>query len=56
MELMEDLDPEHARTMLAEIYNLFTEGFDTVDLKKAKALLEELAKIALKVYAKQFCK
>jgi len=33
---------EEARTMLAEIYNWFTEGFDTVDLKDAKALLEEL--------------
>ena len=29
--------------MLAEIYNWFTEGFDTADLKDAKALLEELA-------------
>jgi len=28
--------------MLVEIYNWFTEGFDTVDLKEAKALLEEL--------------
>ena len=28
--------------MLAEIYGWFTEGFDTVDLKEAKALLEEL--------------
>ena len=27
--------------MLAEIYNWFTEGFDTVDLKEAKALLKE---------------
>ncbi len=32
-----------AREMLANIYNWFTEGFDTVDLKEAKALLEELA-------------
>ena len=32
-----------ARTMLAEIYNWFTEGFDTPDLKDAKALLDELA-------------
>jgi len=32
-----------ARTMLAEIYNWFTEGFDTADLKDAKALLEELS-------------
>jgi hypothetical protein len=29
--------------MLAEIYNWFTEGFDTADLKDAKALLDELA-------------
>ncbi len=28
--------------MLAEIYSWFTEGFDTADLKDAKALLEEL--------------
>jgi predicted ATPase len=34
---------EEARPMLAEIYNWFTEGFDTVDLKEAKALLEELS-------------
>ncbi len=33
---------DEARTMLADIYNWFTEGFDTVDLKEAKALLEEL--------------
>jgi class 3 adenylate cyclase/tetratricopeptide (TPR) repeat protein len=33
---------DQARTMLAEIYNWFTEGFDTADLKEAKALLEEL--------------
>ena len=31
-----------ARAMLAEIYNWFTEGFDTPDLKDAKALLDEL--------------
>jgi predicted ATPase len=34
---------DEARTMLAEIYNWFTEGFDTADLKDAKALLDELA-------------
>jgi len=33
---------EEARAMLADIYNWFTEGFDTADLKDAKALLEEL--------------
>jgi predicted ATPase len=31
-----------ARQMLADIYNWFTEGFDTTDLKEAKALLAEL--------------
>jgi tetratricopeptide (TPR) repeat protein len=34
---------DEARTMLADIYNWFTEGFDTADLKDAKALLNELA-------------
>jgi tetratricopeptide (TPR) repeat protein len=34
---------DEARTMLAEIYNWFTEGFDTADLKDAKALLDELS-------------
>jgi class 3 adenylate cyclase/tetratricopeptide (TPR) repeat protein len=33
---------DEASAMLAEIYNWFTEGFDTVDLKEAKALLEGL--------------
>jgi len=31
-----------ARELLAEIYNWFTEGFDTKDLQEAKVLLEEL--------------
>ncbi len=31
-----------ARDLLAPIYDWFTEGFDTADLKDAKALLEEL--------------
>ena len=34
---------DEARTMLANIYNWFTEGFDTGDLKDAKALLDELS-------------
>ena len=34
---------DEARTMLSEIYGWFTEGFDTADMKDAKALLEELA-------------
>jgi adenylate cyclase len=36
---------DEARTMLAEIYGWFTEGFDTVDLKDAKTLLDELETI-----------
>jgi hypothetical protein len=32
-----------ARELLAPVYGWFTEGFDTRDLKDAKALLEELA-------------
>jgi predicted ATPase len=31
-----------ARELLAPVYNWFTEGFDTTDLKEAKALLEGL--------------
>jgi predicted ATPase len=34
---------DEARTMLAEIYNWFTQGFDTADLKDAKSLLDELS-------------
>ena len=33
---------DEARTMLADIYNWFTEGFDTADLKDARLLLDEL--------------
>jgi predicted ATPase len=32
-----------ARARLAEVYNWFTEGFDTADLQEAKTLLAELA-------------
>jgi class 3 adenylate cyclase/tetratricopeptide (TPR) repeat protein len=34
---------QQAHTMLGEIYGWFTEGFDTADLKDAKALLDELS-------------
>jgi predicted ATPase len=34
---------QQAREVLAPVYEWFTEGFDTRDLKEAKALLEELA-------------
>ena len=32
-----------ARPLLQEIYRWFTDGFDTTDLKEARALLDELA-------------
>jgi class 3 adenylate cyclase len=35
--------PQQARELLTPVYGWFTEGFDTLDLKEAKALLEELA-------------
>ncbi len=34
---------QQARELLAPVYGWFTEGFDTLDLKEAKALLQELA-------------
>jgi predicted ATPase len=34
---------DEARDLLAPVYGWFTEGFDTLDLKQAKTLLEELA-------------
>ena len=33
---------EQAHDLLAPVYDWFTEGFDTLDLKEAKALLEQL--------------
>jgi predicted ATPase len=33
---------DEARDLLAPVYGLFTEGFDTLDLKEAKVLLDEL--------------
>jgi len=32
-----------ARDLLAPVYGWFTEGFDTLDLKEAKTLLDALA-------------
>ena len=32
---------DEARELLAPVYGWFTEGFDTIDLKEAKALLDE---------------
>jgi class 3 adenylate cyclase/predicted ATPase len=34
--------PQQARELLAPVYGWFTQGFDTMDLKEAKALLDEL--------------
>jgi len=34
---------QEARGLLSQIYNSFTEGFDTADLREAKALLDELS-------------
>jgi len=43
--LLRDTDRrDEARTMLADIYNWFTEGFDTADLKDAKTLLDQLGR------------
>jgi predicted ATPase len=33
---------DQARDLLAPVYGWFTEGFDTLDLKEAKNLLDEL--------------
>ena len=33
---------QQARNLLAPVYGWFTEGFDTLDLKEAKTLLDEL--------------
>ena len=35
--------PQQAHELLAPVYGWFTEGFDMLDLKEAKALLDELA-------------
>jgi predicted ATPase len=42
--LLRDLGKrEEARELLAPLYGWFTEGFDTLDLREAKALLDELS-------------
>ena len=35
--------PQQARELLAPVYGWFTEGFNTLDLKEAKTLLDTLA-------------
>jgi predicted ATPase len=34
---------QNARNLLAPVYDWFTEGFDTPDLKEAKALLDQIS-------------
>ena len=34
--------PQQARELLAPVYGWFTEGFETIDLKEAKTMLDEL--------------
>jgi adenylate cyclase len=36
---------DEACTLLAEVYGWFTEGFDTADLREARALLEEFGSV-----------
>ncbi len=38
-----DCKATEGRDLLAPVYDWFIEGFDTADLKEAKALLEELS-------------
>jgi Tfp pilus assembly protein FimV len=40
--LCEDGQRDQARDTLALVYDSFTEGFETIDLKLARALLEDL--------------
>jgi predicted ATPase len=40
--LWRDQRKPQARELLAPVYGWFTEGFDTLDLKEARALLDEL--------------
>ena len=37
---------DEARELLAPVYGCFTEGFDTLDLKEAKKLLDELQRLS----------
>ena len=39
--------PQEAAALLAPIYAWFTEGFDTADLREAKALLDQLNEPAI---------
>jgi predicted ATPase len=42
-ELARSGQRDEARELLAPVYGWFTEGFDTLDLKEARALFDELA-------------
>ncbi len=45
LSISDVIDPDQfeARDLLAPVYGWFAEGFDTADLKEAKALLDELS-------------
>ena len=43
-QAVHDASSQQACDLLAPVYGWFTEGFDTLDLKEAKALLDELAR------------
>lgn len=45
--LISDNKPEEALALLAPVYEFFQEGFDTVDLLEAKALMDELKSTSL---------
>jgi predicted ATPase len=47
--LLDQGRPAEARAALAETYGRFTEGFDTLDLRTARALLEEIETHAVQV-------
>ncbi len=41
--MQDRLRPAEARDLLTPLYGWFTEGFETAELKEAKALLDELS-------------
>ncbi len=43
VEMQDRLRPAETRDLLTPLYGWFTEGFETAELKEAKALLDELS-------------
>jgi hypothetical protein len=50
-----EINRDEARELLAPVYGWFTEGFETRDLREAKALLEELGMSALSPQGRNPC-